>query len=289
MEENTKKIKNPNSDNKQYWERFQFVLQINEFVICQRYFKINGFTYDALKSAEFKEVMDDVVNMIKQDLISKSRVYEWCTVTTSPLKLTGFMKDLDKYDEVDKQNILIGTEDCVVVCQNGDVIEKTFVTFPDDIPDPFADKERPNENEFVFKFSFLVDDKVQYERIWDANICQKYVRNGIDLTNSNSLYKDRDPIFLSLNAAIIRNMTSDKPDLVYHIIRHICDTLGSAFVEDGNKYTKRIDYSGHEYLCSTYNKDYISGWRSAVEQKTNEYYGTLYPTQGQINFIDKYL
>ena len=45
-------------DNSSYRERFQFILQINENIICQRFFKINGFTYESLESEEFKNVMD---------------------------------------------------------------------------------------------------------------------------------------------------------------------------------------------------------------------------------------
>ena len=66
-------------DNSSYRERFQFILQINENIICQRFFKINGFTYESLESEEFKNVMDEVVGMIQNDLISKSRIYEWYT------------------------------------------------------------------------------------------------------------------------------------------------------------------------------------------------------------------
>ena len=69
-------------DNSSYRERFQFILQINENIICQRFFKINGFTYESLESEEFKNVMDEVVGMIQNDLISKSRIYEWYTTPT---------------------------------------------------------------------------------------------------------------------------------------------------------------------------------------------------------------
>ena len=43
------------------------------------------------------------------------------------------------------------------------------------------------------------------------------------------------------------------------------------------------------YYCSTYNKNYINGWRVATEQKTREYINSLFPSNGQIDYINKYL
>lgn len=81
-------------------ERFQFVLSVNDNIICQRYFKINGFNEDSLNSLELKETVDEITTgiissiplqgmdkcltgmdkgLINSDLVSKSRVYLWYT------------------------------------------------------------------------------------------------------------------------------------------------------------------------------------------------------------------
>lgn len=275
MDEENKK-ENVRMNNLQFKERFQFVLQINNDIVCQRFFKINGLNYEALESEEMKLVMDEVVNMIKADLVSKSRVYNWFT-TPSPIKLTGFVKDIDKYDEQERVCILSNHENGTqIVCKNGDTFEQTYLPYTDDGLDSFIDNERPQDNEFVFKFSFLFDDKVMYERIWDGNVYHKFVRNSVDLTNSNISYKDKDQSNLPFFLLIIKGMVEDKVDLIYHIIKKICYTLSSSYSEDNNEYTKKMNYGDKTYYCSTYNREYVNGWRAATEQETKKYFNSLY-------------
>lgn len=64
--------------NKEYQEeRFEFALLINDNLICKRYFKIPNFIEDSMNSIEFKHTCDYLVNLIDEDLKSKSRVYTW--------------------------------------------------------------------------------------------------------------------------------------------------------------------------------------------------------------------
>lgn len=58
-------------------ERFEFILTVNDNIICQRYFKINNFNEQSLSSLELKDTINHIVNMIDSDLKSKSRVYTW--------------------------------------------------------------------------------------------------------------------------------------------------------------------------------------------------------------------
>jgi hypothetical protein len=44
-------------------ERFEFVLYINDNIICQRYFPINNFNPNSVKSYEIKELMDNICGM----------------------------------------------------------------------------------------------------------------------------------------------------------------------------------------------------------------------------------
>lgn len=61
-------------------ERFQFILSVNDNIICQRYFRINGFNPISLSSKELKETIDGIVNdVLHSDLQSKSRTYMWYT------------------------------------------------------------------------------------------------------------------------------------------------------------------------------------------------------------------
>lgn len=277
-------------ENSLYKERFQFILQINENIICQRFFRINGFTNKAFNSREFLDVMNEVVSMIQDDLVSKSRVYEWYTVNR-PLKLTGFSNNLDNYTEDERRYILHDSYKDDVYCENGDVIKKTFL----DCDDATQLEDRPEEGEFTFKFKFLIDDKVVYERIWDGNVYHKYVRNSVDLTNNDIAYRDKDTLTLPFSLSIIRHMTIGKEDLTYHIIKKICNTLGSAYSEEYDEYTDKeywgVDDKGKEktYSYSKINYDMLNDWRNATKNKTREYLNSIVPSQKQLNFIDKYL
>lgn len=69
--------------------RFQFILYINENIICQRYFNIYDFNEDSVKSLELKELMDAITGInngqyssqgiIPRHLKTKSINYLWET------------------------------------------------------------------------------------------------------------------------------------------------------------------------------------------------------------------
>lgn len=283
-------------DNSSYRERFQFLLYVNENVICQRYFRISNFEYSSIESLELKEVLDDCVKMIQQDLIEKSRVYMWYT-DKSPIKMTGFCNDSDlTYNDV---AFLINGKEEEATLSNGKTVKKTFFDYFDAATNlsDYAD-ERPLDGESMFRFVFMMDDKVLYEHQWDANVYPRYVRNSVDLSNSNALYKNKDAASLSFSLAIIYHMTNGKQDLLYHMIRKICDTLSSNYTNEYD-YTKKEVYNTTDennnivnsktYYYSTYNKEYVNGWRQATMKKTIDYQNSLYPSQGQIDYIERYL
>lgn len=149
-------------DNSSFKERFQFTFSINENVICQRYFRINGFNYSSIETLELKEVMDECVAMIQKDLVEKSRVYMWYT-NNDPIKMTGFVKT-DNLTSDDVAVLTNGVEGCTTL-SDGQTINKTYFDYYNATPSSqdYVD-ERPDEGEFVFKFAFLIDDKKVYEK-----------------------------------------------------------------------------------------------------------------------------
>lgn len=44
-------------------QRFEFVLYINDHIICQRYFNIRDYNEDSVKSLELKELVDNIAGM----------------------------------------------------------------------------------------------------------------------------------------------------------------------------------------------------------------------------------
>lgn len=284
-------------DNEAYKERFQFLLWVNDNIICQRYFKINGYNNDSLRSLEFKETMDNVTSMIQSDLISKSRIFMWYT-REEPIKMTGFSSDIDGCNDSDVIRLTSSNYNGRVELSNGTVVEKSYFNYPEGMEDSYSDNEKLHEWEVTFKFQMLVDEKPVYERIWDGTVYPKYVRNGVDLTNSDVLYKDKEPSSLHFSYAIIRHMTLGKIDLVYHIIKQICEVMSYKF-EDSGKYTKRMKYGDKNYLLSTYNKDWVDVARKACIEKTKTYaielareekYKDMFGlTPGQFDYIENRL
>lgn len=296
LEDNTKKEAKV-VDNEAYKERFQFLLWVNDNIICQRYFKINGYNNDSIRSLQFKETMDNVVTMIKEDLISKSRIFMWYT-RDEPIKMKGFVNN---YDDLDYSDIVYLTspdyKDSAEL-SNGEIIEKDYFNYAEDTEDSYADTEDLKPWDVTFKFQMLIDEQPVYERIWDGTVYPKYVRNGVDLTNSDVLYKDKEPSSLHFSCAIIRHMTIGKIDLVYHIIKQICEVMSYKF-EDSNKYTKRMKYGDKNYLLSTYNKDWVDAARQYCAEKTKAYQidlmrderykDTFGLTPGQFEYIENRL
>lgn len=58
-------------------QRFEFLLYINGNIICQRYFVINDFNENSMKSVELKGVHDECVEIINDHLKAKTVDYLW--------------------------------------------------------------------------------------------------------------------------------------------------------------------------------------------------------------------
>ena len=58
-------------------ERFEFLLYINGKIVCQRYFNIPNFNENSLKSLELKELAEDCVWLIEDDLKEKTKESLW--------------------------------------------------------------------------------------------------------------------------------------------------------------------------------------------------------------------
>lgn len=324
MEEKNFKKENKFVDNIAYKSKFQFLIWVNDNVICQRYFKINGFNEESIYTEEFTNCMNGIVKSIQEDLESKSRIFMWYTNLKEPLKLTGFAtdKEVEKYGS-DFLRLLVNSSIREnIELPDGKIFHKEYLEYTEGIANDYGEVERPAEGEYIFKFSFLIDDIPVFEKIWDGNVYPKFVRNGVDLTNSYASYDNREVSSLSFGAAIVRYMQVGKINLISDFIRRICDTLSNTFTEK-YVYTKEMDVylnnndineqnreaaiayyggvikpvvTGHtdikiedkKYNYLSAYEDYKQSWRKAVSKKTQEYYATMYPSPRQIEYIEKH-
>lgn len=282
-------------DNSAFNDRFRFILSVNENIICERFFKINGFDYDAINSERMNSLFvgDDgytyghVINMIMNDLKSKSRVWTWYT-TETPVKMTGF-----EGEWVQEEGNMFK-----VFCPTGK--ELSYLVYPERVVDEAPTQEEgESENEpedvkpfdVTFKFSFQMaqkssvnsegkpvfsDYKPVYEVIWDGSVYPKFVRNSVDLTNAFGRW-DKNVNMMNFIQSLTYRMTCDKRDLTYHIIREICDA--ATFDDDEPLTTQRkqrvtsyLKYGDKKYPMSNFDKEYVDGWKKAVEKKTNDYW-----------------
>ena len=215
---------------------------------------------------ELYETIRDIVGLIKGDLASKSRVYTAVTMNKRS-KLTGFYKG----EELSLDDAILAYGDNYegeVELSNGVVLNKTYIDYE-------VVEEEIDNTPFIFKFSYLFDDKVVYEEIWDGSVYPKYVRNSVDLSNSNASYKYTDPMRMSFSQQITKHLTEGRIDLIYTIIKMLCGALSNDVDENGDAYEKdystEMEYGDKVYPCTSYPREYIKGWANAVRQKTLKY------------------
>ena len=65
-------------------KKFEFILYINENIICQRYFSVKDFNPSLLKSIDAKECVDTCVSIIQSDL--KQKTYDYMEKNYNPWK-----------------------------------------------------------------------------------------------------------------------------------------------------------------------------------------------------------
>lgn len=232
-----KEIKKNAVSNEAYKERFQFLLWINDNIICQRYFKIMGFNPDSVGSEELLETLEECVEMIKDDLNYKSSLYQ-SIVNDKPVKLTGFSNNMENLNDL---YLLINDEiSGSVYLSDGTTVDKTYFNYSDDINEVYDDEDT-KPWDVVFKFEFLIDDRNVFERIWDGSIYPKFVRNSVDLSNSITGYTKTGNVNFTSNEGISNYLKLDRVDLVYYMIRKIVDAMSGNF-DNPDAYTHTINF-----------------------------------------------
>lgn len=273
----------------QYKERFQFLLTVNngeeENIICQRYFRVYKYNPESLHSLELNQTLRGIVNAIKEDLVVKSRVYMWYNRQDEPLKLTGFKNTLEPVD-TDEEGNPAGAER---------VWEPpTYISYGEETK---RVEERPAYGAITYKFSFLVDEKPVYEEIWDGSSYPKFVRNSVDLSNSDYFYRDTDPLRLPGRSYMIRHLNFDRPDLQKQTMNQLNEVLSDSWQVANGPYHKTFigkdgntSPYGKRYTLNYYDKDFINGFRKATMSKTIEYQKWIDgPSDKSVAYIDRYL
>ena len=69
---------------RKFEKKFEFVLYINDNIICQRYFSVKNFNPKVLNSIELAECVDGCVELIQDDL--KNKTYDYLYKSYNPFR-----------------------------------------------------------------------------------------------------------------------------------------------------------------------------------------------------------
>ena len=81
-----------------YTDKFEFILRINENIVCQRYFNIRGYNDNSKNSMELKWELSDIVETIQSYLKEKSEDFLWTNYNPFSNK-NSVVKDTQKSEE----------------------------------------------------------------------------------------------------------------------------------------------------------------------------------------------
>ena len=265
-------------------ERFEFALFVNDNIICKRNFKIFNFIEGSMNTLEFKETVDKVVEIIDNDLKSKSRVFTWYYFNPN---------EPDAFEEFAGKPLepWACTFKLVISDNKREVISKIWEGYA--YPKPIREKvDLSNKN---VKVMSKEGQTFSYEK--------------------ESFFKANEGR-LSFEHEVLKSMITDKSDVLLQITKKICEACSptrdelkeagrfnpresprylTAFTtqEDyypGSETTTKKDENGNDikvtkkigkpkkYAYSLYltNKKVENAWGRAVAEKTKEYFKNLY-------------
>jgi hypothetical protein len=75
---------------------YEFILYINNNIVCQRYFNIKNFNPDVINSLEVRDIISDCCDIVKKDL--KQKTFEYLYKYFNP-----YVEQ--KEEEIDRRNI----------------------------------------------------------------------------------------------------------------------------------------------------------------------------------------
>lgn len=96
-------------------KKFEFVLYINNNIVVQRFFTVKDFNQESLRSVEAKHCVDACVDIIEDDL--KSKTFDYLYKSYNPWKeqLSEEIISENIYDEEDVFDFEIKTDDKLIV------------------------------------------------------------------------------------------------------------------------------------------------------------------------------
>lgn len=259
-------------------ERFEFALFVNNNLICKRNFKINNFIDGSMQTLDFKQKIDGIVNMIHDDLASKSRVFTW---------YYGDVADAFQEPLPELMEDLLQPWECtfkfVIYDNHQEVLSKIW----DGYCYPKSIREKVDLGNKTIKIT---------------------TKDGKVYTYDKDAYFEANQGRLTPEINVIRSMIVDKTDLLLGITKKICEacspredgyeTINDYILSDiykdkeyerledgtfkrdknGNLVVKKLNSKGKKYFYSLEqaNNKLAAEWGKLVSDKTKKYFENLY-------------
>ena len=247
-------------------ERFEFKLTVNDNIVCQRYFHINNFKWRSLMSSELEESIYNCVEIIKEDLKRKSKIFLW---NTAPSIFNTMEDMMEQQSRVPVAGFVIIKDSEPVYVWDGKKLDPY---------DGYYNKsdylKTESDGPCVLKFAFYDNGKEVISRAWDGSIYPRFVRTNIDLSNSKNKYDGSGNIFAPFESALIKMMIDGQPDLIPQIVHELCTCCSH---EDDADYTTKMTYGNKTYnlnINSEWNK-YVGKLEAKYQRKTEKYFKNL--------------
>jgi hypothetical protein len=220
-------IKKSAAESKDYKERFEFELTVGNNIICQRYFRINNFNQTALRSYELTEAVRNCVAVIDRDLKDKTHTYLEMyapKVFNSIEQMEVYVADPSNADRLTFGEGLVvrgNSKTDYVYTKKGGVVELGYKFDDGELTETSIE-----DNKVTYKFAFKVDGREACAMVWDGYY-PKFVRDKIDLSNKRGKFEDDEVGRLSFEQYLLYKMVQGKSDLVYGLIRNICQACSN--------------------------------------------------------------
>jgi hypothetical protein len=220
-------IKKSVAESKDYKERFEFELTVGNNIICQRYFRINNFNQTALRSYELTEAVRNCVAVINRDLKDKTHTYLEMyapKVFDSVEQMEAYVADPSNADRLTFGEGLVvrgNSKTDYVYTKKGGVVELGYKFDDGELTETSIE-----DNKVTYKFAFKVDGREACAMVWDGYY-PKFVRDKIDLSNKRGKFEDDEVGRLSFEQYLLYKMVQGKSDLVYGLIRNICQACSN--------------------------------------------------------------
>lgn len=230
---------------KDYRERFEFRFTVKnnedgeEYIICQRYFKILGFNPTCERSYELVDAIRTCAEAIDADLKSKTQAY----LEIFAPRYFDTEEEMNSYFENPAHRVKMRLGEGIVVRNN----EKFDYFWSDKGPRALSFKFDDGElaqpigpnDVLTYKLSFCDNEREVCSTIW-SGVYPRYIRNSIDISNKRGRFEGDDTSHLSFEQYLLFQLSKGRKDLVYWIIREICN---ACTYHGTNSYTTKDEYT----------------------------------------------